>query len=104
MPTQIVCAYEDDAHPVMQLWDLRSPSTYIHEYAGHHKASALESRLITQQACQFQSCKAVRKLQHGFKHYLSMAWVCETHLPAVDSPLIARGEREKKHMIPPSRE
>lgn len=37
IPTQVVCAYEDDNNPVMQLWDLRSPSTYLHEYVGHQK-------------------------------------------------------------------
>ena len=43
MPTQIAVAYEDDSHPVMQLWDLRSPTTFVHEYQSHHKVGADEN-------------------------------------------------------------
>ena len=46
MPTQIAGAYEDDSHPVMQLWDLRSPTTYVHEYQAHHKVGA-DKHIIT---------------------------------------------------------
>jgi len=46
MPTQIAVAYEDDSHPVMQLWDLRSPTTFVHEYQAHTKVSNCASRTM----------------------------------------------------------